>query len=246
MNFGDPALVDLLAQRYVLGSQHGAARRRMTSLIQRRGDVKNAVARWEERLSPLAWRLVPIAPSELVWQRICRELGIGRDRSAEKAPSTAGVWTAAAASFAAAVIMAVGWWNATQQPPEIVTETVVETVVETLVADVSVAVVVSDDGQPLWLTRITPATAELTARAIGAVDAQANNDYELWALTDAGTPVSLGLLPQTGEATLTLDPDALLALNTTSTLAVSLEPLGGSPQPTPTGPVLFTAALLAP
>ncbi|MEX0708146.1 MAG: anti-sigma factor [Woeseia sp.] len=66
------------------------------------------------------------------------------------------------------------------------------------------------------------------------------------ALTDAGVPVSLGLLPQSGARTLSLDDAALNALATSSTLAVSLEPLGGSPQPVPTGPVLYTAALLAP
>ncbi|MDZ7769103.1 MAG: anti-sigma factor [Woeseiaceae bacterium] len=136
----------------------------------------------------------------------------------------------------------VGWWQATQQPPEIVTETVIERVPE----QVAVAVVSSDAGQPLWLARIAPLSGQALVRAVNEVEARADNDYELWALTDAGVPVSLGLLPQSGARTLSLDDAALNALATSSTLAVSLEPLGGSPQPVPTGPVLYTAALLAP
>lgn len=59
-------------------------------------------------------------------------------------------------------------------------------------------------------------------------------------------PVSVGLLPQSGEATLSLSDEALEGLPLTSTVAVSLEPDGGSPEAVPTGPVLYTAALLAP
>jgi len=43
---------------------------------------------------------------------------------------------------------------------------------------------------------------------------------------------------------LNLEPAAVAALQTGNILAVSLEPLGGSPEAAPTGPVLFTAALL--
>jgi anti-sigma-K factor RskA len=98
----------------------------------------------------------------------------------------------------------------------------------------------------LWLTRIAQDSRELTVHVVSDVEVRPDNDYELWALTDAGVPVSLGLMPQTGERTVALGDSALDALETSSTLAVSLEPLGGSPEAVPTGPVLYTAALLAP
>ncbi|HAN29081.1 MAG TPA: anti-sigma factor, partial [Haliea salexigens] len=65
------------------------------------------------------------------------------------------------------------------------------------------------------------------------------------ALTDAGVPVSLGLLPQSGSLTISLGSAERAALERSSTLAVSLEPPGGSPKAVPTGPVLYTAPLLA-
>jgi len=72
----------------------------------------------------------------------------------------------------------------------------------------------------------------------------AANSYELWMLPEGRAPVSLGLLPGTGNAALPLDAEALAVLAQTMTLAVSLEPAGGSPTGAPTGPVLFTAPLL--
>ncbi len=74
--------------------------------------------------------------------------------------------------------------------------------------------------------------------------AQAGRVYELWILRDDGVPVSLGLLPQTGDASLTLSAAAVDGLQRGRTLAVSLEPPGGSPEPAPTGPVLFTTAIV--
>jgi anti-sigma-K factor RskA len=250
MKTDDPRLIELLAQRFVLGTQRGAARRRFEALVKEREDARQAVGSWEERLTPLAWGLRPVKPSALLWPRICRELGISStesetppDTRATGKPEGGNRLAAVAAGFAVlAIVTAGGWWRSANRPPETVTETVIERVPEA----VSVAVVSGDDGRALWLTRIAPASRELTVRVVDVVEQRPANDYELWALTDAGVPVSLGLLPQAGRRTLSLDDEAIAALGTSSTLAVSLEPQGGSPQPTPSGPVLYTAALLAP
>ena len=240
MRLEDPQLVELLAQRYVLGVQRGMARRRFASLIRARPEVRRRVNYWERRLTPLAWSLPPIQPSELVWQRLCRHLGIG---PASSQPARRDGWKSAAAMFAlVAMVTAVGWWRVASRPPEVVTETVIEHVPE----DVAVALVSDAAGQPLWLARIAPDSAELLVRTVNDVEARPDNDYQLWALTDAGVPVSLGLLPQTGQRSVSLSDAALAAIADSSTVAVSLEPQGGSPESTPTGPVLYTAALLAP
>lgn len=123
---------------------------------------------------------------------------------------------------------------------------VTETVVERVPERVAVALVTDAAGEPLWLARIAPDSAELVVRTVSDVEAEPDNDYELWALTEAGVPVSLGLLPQSGQSAVPLNAAVLAAIADSSTLAVSLEPQGGSPEPVPTGPVLYTAALLTP
>jgi anti-sigma-K factor RskA len=57
-------------------------------------------------------------------------------------------------------------------------------------------------------------------------------------------PVSLGLIPGAGNAVLPLSAAQLGVLSQIMTLAVSLEPAGGSPTGLPTGPIIFTAPLL--
>ena len=65
--------------------------------------------------------------------------------------------------------------------------------------------------------------------------------HELWAPPEGGAPVSLGLLPKTGEQRRVLTPAQQTALAGAKQIAVSLEPEGGSPTGAPTGPVLLVA-----
>ncbi|ASM73031.1 MULTISPECIES: anti-sigma factor [Roseobacteraceae] len=65
---------------------------------------------------------------------------------------------------------------------------------------------------------------------------------ELWAIAPDASPVSLGVLPLNDEWQLTL-PDNLRAVAASLTLALSDEPLGGSPTGAPTGAVLAAAAV---
>jgi anti-sigma-K factor RskA len=69
---------------------------------------------------------------------------------------------------------------------------------------------------------------------------------EVWLVPPEGTPRSLGLLPSAEGGTtvaLNLPRDTAEAL-ATSQLAVSLEPSGGSTTGLPTGPVLFSGAVI--
>jgi anti-sigma-K factor RskA len=68
--------------------------------------------------------------------------------------------------------------------------------------------------------------------------------YELWALPrDGKPPVSLGLLPRQGESARPLSEHQSAALMAAGKLAVSIEPPGGSPTGTPTGPVIMVGEI---
>ena len=239
MNYLRPDLLQALSGRYVLGTMSRRARRRFDRLFDEDANVRQSVYRLEETLLPTVWGLPEERPSELVWRRIARDLGFGRQQTPPRRSSTG--WPLLAAAFGlATIVTSLGWWQAFQKPPEIV----VETVVETETVEPEVAVINDADGNALWVALVYPGLARVDIDVTTAPQAQAANDYQLWILAGDGTPSSIGLLPQTGEASLALDPAAVAALATGNTLAVSLEPLGGSPQPVPTGPVLYTAPLL--
>jgi len=67
-----------------------------------------------------------------------------------------------------------------------------------------------------------------------------DRDLELWALPAGGKPRSLGVLPAGEKSQIRLAAVADQTLADVPALAVSLEPRGGSPSGSPTGPVLYS------
>ncbi len=67
-----------------------------------------------------------------------------------------------------------------------------------------------------------------------------DKDYELWILPDGKGPVSLGVLKAGERIERPIDEMRVALIQPGTTLAVSLEPAGGSVSGTPTGPVLYT------
>ena len=69
----------------------------------------------------------------------------------------------------------------------------------------------------------------------------AKHEFELWAVADS-KPVPIGLIPVVRDQIATFRASALPKGGVT--LAVSLEPTGGSPTGSPTGPILYHGVVL--
>ena len=242
MNYLRTEICERLTERYVLGTMPWRARRRFDRVVDENDSARQMVFRLEATLLPSIWSLPPVAPSELVWRRVARDIGLGKGRRVSMRSTS---WPGIASALSVALVVSIfGWWQAAQKPPETVVETVVETITETVPLEPAVAVINGTDGNVLWVALVYDDLNRVDIDVRTPPEAQANNDYELWILDGSGVPASMGLLPQSGETTLTLDDAAVNALQSGNTLAVSLEPLGGSPELSPTGPVLYTAALM--
>ncbi len=72
----------------------------------------------------------------------------------------------------------------------------------------------------------------------GMSDPPAGKVYQLWLQSRRGTMVPAGLMPQRADQTMLLDGDA----STATAAGITIEPAGGSPQPTSTPIVLFDLA----
>jgi len=230
MNYEQPGLLDRLAAEYALGTLRGSARRRFERLCTLSGAARAALYRWEDDWSQLSRRLPPLQPSARVWANIRGRLfGELPARSALPPARRLRTWQIAAAAGLVAVAIIAGLvLRERAQPP-----------LQTL------AVLATDRAHPLWrLERRLPLHA-LTIEVVGSVPPAAGKSYELWALPRGGAPVSLGLLPATGRAERALSEPQRAALLAADKVAVSVEPTGGSPTGSPTGPIVIVSPVPA-
>ena len=174
----------------------------------------------------LAKGLTPVQPPAHVWPAIQRRLNLtNRQRALRRIRSFA---------LAASVVLVVGvaallYWRS------------VPTVRATVVATIS-----AKSGEHVWELEVFGNLDRLVAHAAQLHARPAGHDYELWALPKGRAPVSLGVLPTAGATSRTLTAIQKQALANSSQVAVSIEPVGGSPTGQPTGDVIYVAPLRAP
>ncbi len=211
-----------LAGEYVLGTLAGADRIAFEGRLQRDTAAMRAVASWAQHLQPLADAVTPTIPAPQLWQRIERELGLPT-RTKSRAP----MWIAAAV---AAAIIAVAFLF-----PDLYMKPDVNAVAQ---------LAPPTGGEPAFVVSVLDDQEKLLIRAAN-VTRQPNNSYELWVVPQTGAPVSLGVIEQTGETEREVAENLRGLLVPGGTLAVSLEPVGGSTTGAPTT-VMFVGALTPP
>ena len=84
-------------------------------------------------------------------------------------------------------------------------------------------------------------TGEMRVASTGM--APAGKTAQLWMIGGDGVPKSMGMLDSKGSSKMMLAADKRAKLSEGMTLAVSIEPLGGSPTGLPTGPVVASGKL---
>jgi anti-sigma-K factor RskA len=214
-------LLDRLAADYAVGTLRGPARRRLEAWRKESPAVDRRCQEWEQRLAALALRATPIAPPAGGWNKLRDRLGF----TPQVALATR--WVAGLAMLA--LVGALGSQFFSFRPPR---------------AD-SVAVI-AGAGRSNWQIQVYTQSARLVMHSNNAPRHPTDRDFELWALPkDGSAPVSLGVMPESGDATRQLTPDQVAALTNSAKLAITVEPVGGSPTHGPTGPVVFVAPLNA-
>jgi anti-sigma-K factor RskA len=107
-----------------------------------------------------------------------------------------------------------------------------------------VAIVRDGEQHPVWAIRLARAAHQIAADSLRPQPAPADHVYQLWLLaSDATAPHPIGLLPQSERKLIAVTPENARLLAGEGELKVTLEPVGGSPNPAPSGPTLFRASL---
>lgn len=229
------------AGEYVLGTLTPEERRAFEQAAAGDAELRRAQHQWESRLAGLGLKLPPVAPRPLVWLDVMQRIaGGGAAPGAVPAARPSHLTQAwAALATAASLVLGFGLYRETTAPPE----TRVERVEVPVPAATFVAYLQVPQSTMFWTVAAVPGRNELAVRAGGEAPAAAKDlDAELWLITRAGDAISLGVIPKDGEVHRSLPTG--LALGEGGTVAVSLEPRGGSPTGKPTGPVVSSAKVL--
>ena len=88
-----------------------------------------------------------------------------------------------------------------------------------------------------------PAARQLVLAVAGDMPADAAHAHELWVIPPDGKPRSLGTMSSTRKMHMRLADALASLLQQGATIAISVEPPGGSPTGQPTGPVVASGSL---
>ena len=246
-------LVDQLAAEYTLGVLRGGSRRRFETISQRDPAIRLAVETWRLRLAAMTELGAAVAPPPEIWPAIERRLNLVNARhdaaATRPAPSTAPVtrpkpgwfenlsfwrgWSIAATAIAAIALVVSIRELSTVVPvpaPQVAQEARIG----------YVATLADDKSNARMLVTWDDRTSEVTVRRLSGSSDPSDKSMQLWGLPKEGHPVSLGVLPVGGTARF-----KAASVNAYPMLAVSVEPVGGSPNPNgPTGPVVYTGKVI--
>jgi anti-sigma-K factor RskA len=222
------------AAEYVLGVLGVAERREVERRLARDTELAQDVAYWEERFGGLADTIPPLTPPDSAWSRI-------ETATAPPQPPPAparwrlGLWRSLAfwrgaaigsAALAAVCLIALASIGITRAPR----------------SSALLAMLGQASGQPGFVAAVGSDGKSLTIVPASLL-AQDGRSMELWLIPAGDRPHSLGLIATGRAVRLDIPADLAKSLTRDAALAVSLEPLGGSPTGQPTGPVIASGKL---
>jgi len=219
----NPQLREKLASEYVIGTLRGRARARFQALLRYDPGLRQIVAEWEARLTPLAVAAGEIAPPTRVWRAVAQRIAGGATKGLA-------FWRGLAVTSTAFVLILAAFIGLAPRP-------------EPPMA--MVAVMSDDKGEPALVVSWPPMKAMrdpyVRIKVVQEHPVMApGTTWEMWMLPRGkAAPVSMGLITIDADQTMRIKPTLAERMEGAYGMAMSVEPEGGSPTGAPTGPVIF-------
>jgi len=219
-----------LAAEYALGllagSELAEARARLAGDPEFRAEVDG----WLARLAPLLEEVQPSEPPRRLWSAI--EAATGRADNVVLLRRRVNVWRGISVGMTAlAASLAIVLLQPTPRAP-------VRSPAAPMVA------MVSDEGKTMTVVaNWDPDDRQLVLAMAGDMPEDPGKAHELWVIPKGGTPRSLGTMAHRPMSRMELADTLAELLRQGATIAISVEPPGGSPTGAPTGPVIASGTL---
>lgn len=242
MPFDPAGEADASAAELALGLLEGDERAAALRRVIADPDFARDVEHWRARFASLAGGSPDVAPPADGWQRLEQAIAAPPPPAPVAIPvARPGLWrpwaiTASALAAGLALVLVVRAPPLTPPPappPIVVAQARPPVLVAPIVAAKAGATIAAVYDPAAGQLKLGPATL-----------ADAAHSAELWVIPADGTPRSLGLLANGGETVLRVAPGNRAHFADGATLAVTVEPVGGSPSGKPTGPIVASGALI--
>lgn len=229
-----------LAAEYALGLLTGAELRQARALARTDLAFRQEVARWRGRLAPMLDEVDAADPPSSAWHAIERGLGATVDGgNVVQLRQRANRWRAISAAMTAlaaclAIFIAV-------RPPAPAPAPVS---VERPAAAPPLLAMLGEEGKGTKVVASwDPDAQRLVLAVTGDMPADPRHAHELWVIPAGGKPQSLGTMGDKKMTHMQVADALARLLEQGATIAISVEPPGGSPTGAPTGPVVAAGAL---
>lgn len=207
----------LIAAEYVLGVVDEVTRAQLTQRLASDADFARQVSGWQKAFSGVDVTTQDVTPSPEVWHAIERDLN--RNVLALRQKPGPLSWLGWAIAAALAGVLVFTYVSKPEQPLPMQ----------------PVAVLSGAQPGQQFVVSINKSASLIEVSALNVTLPEAKS-LQLWLIKGTDAPRSLGLITRQARNAFRLDTESL---ENQSVLAISLEPVGGSKQAGPSGPVIF-------
>lgn len=212
----------LLAGEYVLGLLSERARLRFEELQESDPLLQNEVLFWQHHFAELTELLPAIKPPDSVWQNVSDRITPQEKNQKRASIFSPEFWQ----GFALAGLMSltVGYF---------VFNSYIASIQPTITVKKYVAVLQNSEAKPVLIASLDETSQTLMIENLKPTDSGPGHDLQVWCFpNEKDPPMSVGLLQGSGTTEFVLSDEQLALLHEASGLAISMEPEGGSEQPT--------------
>lgn len=235
MKLNQPELLSRLAAEYVLGTMKGGARRRLEEYARDNRALRDEIAQWEARFTPLADTIAPITPPMRVWQKIEARTTNTKTQASTSVSSQNSLKTLTNKGL----FQSLSFWRNLGLGTSALAATLMVSLFTGYLAptrDPMLTAVLEEKGEARMVVS-QPKGDLITVNMIKPWKPASDKSLQLWVMDKNGEPRSIGIINQNGDTKIAKgDMETMLADG--AIFALSKEPVGGSPTGKPTGMIL--------